>query len=41
MEDLLGVAQRYMQPDAASTVVISNPQTIQERPKLGLEVISL
>jgi Zn-dependent M16 (insulinase) family peptidase len=41
MEDLQRVAQRYMQPDAASTVVISNPQTIQERPKLGLEVISL
>ena len=41
LEDLKRVTQTYLQPDKASTAIITNAATLEQKGSLGLEVINL
>ncbi|MEN8260393.1 MAG: insulinase family protein, partial [Pseudomonadota bacterium] len=41
LEDLRGVAERYLKPEAASVAVISNAPTLEKHPELGLQLMQL
>jgi Zn-dependent M16 (insulinase) family peptidase len=41
IDDLKRVTQTYLHPDKASTAVITNAATLEQKGNLGLEVINL
>ena len=41
IDDLRRVAERYLAPDAASIAVLSNEQTLEANPNLGLDLCKL
>ena len=41
LDDLKRVTETYLRPDKASTAVITNAATLEQRGDLGLDVVNL